>query len=283
MTGLLVQTAYPLCKLGCVRHGSRQKDHLDGRGQENYTLLPHNSSLTILHVMNLIKYNPSNLLDHLGTPVEHGPEDLGRHDQACGIRLERHITRHQPDICELLAELPVLLVAQGLERGGVDDPLLVAERHGDGVLGDNGLPSRGVRGDEHRLVPLQARDGDALEGVELERVLLGHLPIELRACQRPVHSLVLGHLVALRDGDLVDARPGGVPALGRRVRLRLRRRRRRRRARILHPARVRRLALAGVLRLFPHREANLSYQTQRRVREYYHSIGAIHPIQARLR
>lgn len=180
--------------------------------------------------------------------------------------MERDVTSHQPNICELLAELPVLLVAQGLERGGVDDPLLVPERHGDGILGNDGLPRGSVRGDKHGLVPLQARDGGALEGVELERVLLGHLPVEVRVGERPVHRLVLGRLVPFRDGDLVDARAGEVPALGRRVRLRLRLRRRG--ARLLLRARVRRLALAGALRLFPHRpplDPNLRYRTQRRV------------------
>lgn len=224
MTRLLVQIAYPLGKLGRVRHGGREEHHLDGRWQEDYTLLPHDPALAILHVVDLIEDNPGHLLDHLGPPVEHCPEDLRGHDEASRVRLQRDIAGHQSDIGELLAELPVLLVAQGLERGGVYDPLLVPERHGDGVLGNGGLPRRGVGGDEHRLVALEAGDGDALEGVELERVGLGHLAMEGRARERPVHRLVLGRGVALGHRHLVDARPRQVPPLRRRVRRRRRRR-----------------------------------------------------------
>lgn len=107
---------------------------------------------------------------------------------------------------ELLAELAVLLVAERLERGSVDDALLVAEGHGDGVLGHGGFAGGGVGGDEDGLVALETGDGDLLEGVECEGIGLGRGTGVERVREGSVEGLVLARDVADGHGDLMHAR-----------------------------------------------------------------------------
>jgi len=38
----------------------------------------------------------------VGLPVEHGPQDLCRHDEACGCRVDGDVTGHEAHITKLL-------------------------------------------------------------------------------------------------------------------------------------------------------------------------------------
>ena len=142
--------------------------------------------------MNLVENDPGNFLEHLRPSVQHSPENFSRHHQTAGIRGQRDVTGHEADVRELLAELPILLVAESLERRSVDHSLFLAERESDGVLGNGGFPGRGVRRDEDRFVPLQAGDGDALKRIEHEGVGLGHGAVEEGIRQGAVDGFVLG-------------------------------------------------------------------------------------------
>ena len=57
------------------------------------------------------------------------------HDEAGSGGVDGDVAGHQAHILELFVHLPVLLVAQGLDRAGEDDPLLLPECQGDGVPG----------------------------------------------------------------------------------------------------------------------------------------------------
>lgn len=70
-------------------------------------------------------------------PVQHGPQDLGSHDEATGRGVDGDVARHQPHVGEDLAEITKLLVGQRFERRRVDDTLVVAEAGGDGVSAHN--------------------------------------------------------------------------------------------------------------------------------------------------
>lgn len=47
-------------------------------------------------------------------PVQHAAQDLGGHNDATRVGVDRDIPRHQSHILKLLAQLPELLIAQRL-------------------------------------------------------------------------------------------------------------------------------------------------------------------------
>lgn len=52
---------------------------------------------------------------------------LSGHDKAGGSGVDGDITGHQANILELFVHLSVLLVTQGLDGAGEDDPLLLPQ------------------------------------------------------------------------------------------------------------------------------------------------------------
>lgn len=93
----------------------------------------------ISHVMNFVKDDPRDLTHDFGSTVQHGSQNLCRHDQARGTGVDGNISCHQTNIAKLLQKLSVLLVRQGLDRTGVDDTLLSSKGGGDSKLGDDGF------------------------------------------------------------------------------------------------------------------------------------------------
>ena len=63
--------------------------------------------------------HPIDVLDDVSGSVQHGPQDLGRHDEAGSLGLHADVTREQADIKLLLREVSELLVADGLDGRGV--------------------------------------------------------------------------------------------------------------------------------------------------------------------
>jgi hypothetical protein len=94
MAGLGVQLADPLDEFRGIRHGGRENHHFDSWGKENCALFLHDPILPVLHLVNLIKDNLSNLFQDLGTLVENPSENIHGHNEARGIRRNRHIGHH---------------------------------------------------------------------------------------------------------------------------------------------------------------------------------------------
>lgn len=65
-------------------------------------------------------------------------------------------------------------------------------------------------GDQNRLFPFKAGQGDLLERVELEGVGLGHLAIVQRVRKGSMEGFVDGRRVAIGDCNLVDAGAGEI-------------------------------------------------------------------------
>ena len=65
MARLLVQLTHPAGKLAGIGQRGRQEHHAYALGQEDDGLFPHHTSLPVLHVMNLIKDDPSYLSQYL--------------------------------------------------------------------------------------------------------------------------------------------------------------------------------------------------------------------------
>ena len=61
----------------------------------------------------LIKNDPLNVPHKICVAIQHGPEDLGGHDEAGGLWVESHVARDQAHV-ELVSEVSVLLVADRL-------------------------------------------------------------------------------------------------------------------------------------------------------------------------
>lgn len=194
VAGLALDPADPLGEVARVGDGGREEDVADARRAEDHGLFPDDASLAVAHVVHLVEDDPGDLFGDLGAAVEHAAEDLGGHHETGRVLVLRDVAGDQADVFEDLAELSVLLVAQGLDRRGVDHALLVAESRRDGVLGDCGLACRGVRSHEDAFAVVDAVDGFLLERVQRELVLAG---------RRPLHAL--GSDPAFGPEGLVDA------------------------------------------------------------------------------
>lgn len=95
---------------------ARQTDaHTSGRRANRGThtrtgrCTPPKKNHTHLHIVDLVKDDPGHLPQQLAAPVDHAAQDLCRHDDAVGVGVDDHVTRHQADVAKLLAELPALL------------------------------------------------------------------------------------------------------------------------------------------------------------------------------
>ncbi|GIX63248.1 uncharacterized protein BcabD6B2_26830 [Babesia caballi] len=176
----VLDPADPLGELDRVGYRRREEDQVHLLRDQDDGLLPDDAPLGVAHVVHLVEDHPLHLLHDFAPPVEHRPEDLRRHHHDGGVRVERHVPRHEPDVHELVAQVAVLLVAQRLDRARVYDPPLVPQPHGDCVLRHRRLARRGVGADQHALLSLQAVDGLFLELVEREGVLARRLPRRAR-------------------------------------------------------------------------------------------------------
>ena len=103
--------------------------------------------------MNLVKNNPLEVSDDVTAVVQHGPENLGRHDEAGRLGIDLNVASDEADIAERVLEVSKLLVGQGLDGRRVDGARHVLLRQRDRVLGHDGLAGGRVRRHEHRLVP----------------------------------------------------------------------------------------------------------------------------------
>mmetsp|Transcript_8957 Transcript_8957/g.23121 ORF Transcript_8957/g.23121 Transcript_8957/m.23121 type:complete len:409 (-) Transcript_8957:529-1755(-) len=147
VAGLVLYSADPLRELARVRDRGGEEDQAHRVRQQDNGLLPDDTAVTISHVVHLVKHYPSHLTANLRSAVEHGPQDLGGHDHARGVWVDRHISRHQADVLELVLQVAVLLITQGLDGRRVDDSLFVPQCHGDCVFRNHGLTCRRVRRD----------------------------------------------------------------------------------------------------------------------------------------
>ena len=159
---------------------------MHGVGEKNDGLLPHHAALLVAHVVNLIVDHPGYFAENVAAAVQHASQNLRRHHQHRRVGVDRDISSHEAHVGELLLQIAVLLVAQRLDGGGVNDALVVAETHGDGVFGDGRLAGRCVGRDEHGLLALQAVDRLALERIQLVGVCLRGNGVHLHVVPRLV-------------------------------------------------------------------------------------------------
>ena len=140
----------PVAELLRVGHGRGQRHQLDGRGEPDDDLFPHRSAEAVGQVMDLIHHDVTEIAQRRRVGIDHVPEHLGGHDHDVGVRVEGRVTGQQPDPLspEPLHEIVVLLVAQRLDRRGVEaaSPLPQGQEHGE--LAHHRLARPGRRGDQ---------------------------------------------------------------------------------------------------------------------------------------
>ena len=123
--------------------------------------------------MHLVEDDVAEVLEEIGTLVDHVAEDLGgHHDDRCrGV--DRVVPGQQPDVGRAVEgdEVVELLVGQGFQRGRVEDLPALPQGQPHGEFGNDRLarPRRGR--DEHGLHPAERLQSLDLERVELEGVL----------------------------------------------------------------------------------------------------------------
>jgi hypothetical protein len=86
--------------------------------------------------VNLIEDDPFNLSDDLTAAIDHIPQDLCSHHQACSALVDGDITSHQSYIAEFLFEFSVLLIGECFDGRCVDDSTVIFQGECDRVFGD---------------------------------------------------------------------------------------------------------------------------------------------------
>ncbi|SIJ32593.1 Uncharacterised protein [Mycobacteroides abscessus subsp. abscessus] len=210
--------AQPRSELLDVGHGRRERDDLDAFGQVDDHLLPHGTAEPVGEVVDLVEDDEAEVIEAARVVVEHVAQDLGGHDDDRRIPADRRVPGEESDVLGAVDgdEIGELLVAQRLDRGGVEHPGAGVHREVDGELGDDRLAGPGRRGDEDVLALLELLARLDLEVVELEvgageeptqRGLLAFGPSpELRVRLRRALGLgVCGGLGTRRSGVMVVA------------------------------------------------------------------------------
>jgi hypothetical protein len=146
-------------------------------GQLEDHLLPHRAAEPVGQVVHLVHHDVAEPVELPGPRVDHVAQHLGGHHHHLGVAVDAGVAGEQADRPGAVAgdEVGVLLVAQRLDRGGVEAPQVLGEGEVDGELADDGLPGPGGGAHEHPVAVFQRRTGGALEGVEGEREGAGEL------------------------------------------------------------------------------------------------------------
>ena len=153
-----------------VRVGERRREQHVARAvrQQDEGLLDGPAARCAAEHVHLVEDDPLDLAHQSRAGEDLQPQYLGGHDEAARVLVDGDVARDEADVAEEQLQLAVLLVGQRLDRRRVDHALAVPERRGDGVLGTDGLPRRGVGGHQDRLAAFDARARGSLEAVEPE-------------------------------------------------------------------------------------------------------------------
>ena len=133
-------------------------------------LFPHRPTEPVGEVVNFVEDDEAEIRQTRHVVVEHIAQHFGGHDDDRRIAADRRVTGEQPDIvCPMdLGEVVEFLIAQRLDRRGVEDPFALAPGQFHGELRDERLACAGRRRDQHVLPFLQVTAGFDLEVVEGE-------------------------------------------------------------------------------------------------------------------
>ena len=152
------------------RRGQRRDRH--GLRELDDQLFPDRTPFAIGEVVHLVEHHVSETGQVRRGFVHHVPQDLGGHHHRLRMAVDADITGQQTHVglSVLRDEVPVLLVGQGLDRGGVEGLAAGLSGQVDRVLPHDRLPAARGSGDQHIAALVERLAGLYLEGVEREVV-----------------------------------------------------------------------------------------------------------------
>ena len=167
--GLFPNLFHPRAEVGEVADRCRQPDEVNALRREDDALFPDRAAIKIADVVDLVHDHVRDVPHPLRRFEDGVAEDLGGHDLHRGVRIQSDVPGHQADVIAVVpAKVPILLIGERLDRGGVDDAAPLLEAQLDGVFGDDGLAGASWGRHQDRATLLDGRDCGLLEGVEFE-------------------------------------------------------------------------------------------------------------------
>ena len=153
-----------------VGHRRRQRHHLHSVRQVDDDLFPDRAAEPVGEVVDFVEDDEAEVRQSRHVVVEHIAQHFGGHDDDRRITSDRCVTGEEPDVLGPmdLGQVVELLVAQRLDRGGVEDPFALTACQLHGKFRDERLACSGRRRDQHVLALLQMPAGLDLEVVEGE-------------------------------------------------------------------------------------------------------------------
>ena len=174
-SGLAPHLAEPVAELLGVGDRGGQGDHLNPGRKVNDDLLPYRSAEAVGQVVDLVHDHESQPIQVTGVRVEHVAEHLGGHHHHVCAGVDRGVTGEQPHLILSVPgdEIQILLVAQCLDRRGVEGLEALGPAQVDGELPHDRLAGSGRRCDEDTFSSFDGRAGLLLERVEGEVITSG--------------------------------------------------------------------------------------------------------------
>ena len=85
--GLLFGATHPVRELERVRNGRRQQDQVHVSGKHDDDFFPHDSSLEIVDVVDLVEYDPFDVANKIRSFVQHRSQDFRSDDKTCRLNI----------------------------------------------------------------------------------------------------------------------------------------------------------------------------------------------------
>ena len=162
----LAHALHPLGEVRDVRNRGTQADEFDVLRREDEAFLPDGAARNVVNIVNLVKNNVGDIVKPLNVIENCIPEDFGSHQQHLCVRIQHHIARDDADFLPIFGvKIAVFLIAECLNRRGVDNPAVLLDTLFDSVFGDDSLSRACWRGDNHRVIPIDCGDGILLKPV----------------------------------------------------------------------------------------------------------------------
>ena len=185
------------------RRGQRHQPH--GFRQVDDHLFPDRAAEPVGEIVHLVEHDIAERGQRRRARVQHVAQDLGGHHDHRRLAVNAVIAGEQADAVRGVAadQVRVLLVGQGLDRGGVEALPALGQSQVHGELTDHRLARSRRRGEQDPVTGVQRPAGADLEIVELEviespergelRPVLGLAPagggITVRGAHRGAHAI----------------------------------------------------------------------------------------------
>ena len=160
----------PAAELLGVAHRRRQADQSDFLGQVQDHLLPHRAAHPVGQEVHLVHHHVGQSPQGLRARVEHVAQHLGGHHHHRGVAVDRLVAGQQADPFGAVAlhQIAVLLIAERLDRGGVETLLPGGQGKVHGELAHHRLAGSGRGAHQYPVAALECLAGPHLERIEPE-------------------------------------------------------------------------------------------------------------------